>query len=156
MPQVICRKSLFSSRCNSITDCADKSDEDDCDYLRFSPNYRNQLVPRNSDGTPHVVYVNVSIFALPRIDTFRMKYTVDFFLSLRWRDNRLKFRDLNNRTATNSLSGADLKAIWSPSISFLYSLGPYQTKVDEMVTAHLVRESDPLDEDFSTATEGIG
>ena len=55
----------YSDRCNTEIDCADKSDENTCDYLKYGRNYAKQLIPRDASGTPVTVYLNVSILAFP-------------------------------------------------------------------------------------------
>ena len=84
---------IFSSdRCNTEIDCHDKSDEYDCSYLKFGSNYASELIPRDEDGDPLVVKMNVSILAFPAIDTVSLSFTADFFLNLRWYDLRIDFR----------------------------------------------------------------
>ena len=107
-------------------------------------------------GNALVVYLNVSVLAFPFIDTFNLKITADFFLNLRWYDLRIEYRDLNNITSLNSLSDEDLMQVWSPKLSFVNALGPYQTMVDKFTSGHLVRQDKfPLAEDYTMATEGI-
>ncbi len=118
-------------------------------------NYAPELQPRDNKGTPLPVYVNVSVLAIPAIDTVNLKYTADFFLSLRWYDLRLDLRDLNDVSTLNSLGPRDLESIWNPSLAFVNALGPFQTEIDSLVDGELIREAEPLDEDFSTAIEGI-
>jgi len=52
--------------------------------LAEPPGYSNELMPRDEDGNVLYVYVNVTILAFPDIDTAALKYTVDYFLSMRW------------------------------------------------------------------------
>ena len=73
----------FSDKCNTEIDCADKSDEHNCDYLRFGSNYAKELIPRDEKGDPVVVKMNISVIAFPFIDTVNLKFTADFYLNLR-------------------------------------------------------------------------
>ena len=57
-------------------------------------------------------------------------------------------------TFLNSLSGDDRESIWVPQLGFINALGPFQTTVDELTTGVLIREDNPLPEDFSFSTEG--
>jgi hypothetical protein len=68
-----------SSKCDTQIDCEDKSDEPNCDYK----NYAKELVPRDSFRKTAIVYINISILAIPKIETFNLKFTPDFFLNLR-------------------------------------------------------------------------
>ena len=83
-------------------------------------------IPRDRNGTPVDVFLNVSILAFPAIDTAKLKYTVDFFLNMRWYDLRVEFRDLNDIRALNSLSNSDKENIWVPQLDFVNALGATQ------------------------------
>jgi hypothetical protein len=72
-----------SNKCNTEIDCADKSDETNCDYLRFGKSYAKELIPRDASGKTAIVYINVSVLAIPFIETINLKFTSDFFLNLR-------------------------------------------------------------------------
>ncbi len=72
---------------------------------------------------PCSVYINVTILALPSIDTVNLKFTSDIYLNLRWYDFRLQFMNLNNATTLNSLSSEDKKHIWTPRLAFVNALG---------------------------------
>ncbi len=145
----------LSDKCNTEIDCADKSDEYNCDYLRFGDNYAKELIPRDTSGKPVIVYMNASVLAFPFIETVNLKFTADFFLNLRWYDLRIDFRDLNNVTSLNSLSYSDRDAIWAPRLGFTNALGPFQTVMDALSSGVLVREDNPLPEDITLSTEGI-
>lgn len=144
----------LSQRCDTEIDCPDKSDEYNCNYLVFGPNYAKELIPRDREGNPVVVYLNVSILAIPEIDTVNLKFTVDFYLNLRWYDLRLGIQDLNNITLLNTLGEEELDSIWKPQLAFTNALGPFQTEADELTTATIVREDDSLPEDPYLSTEG--
>ena len=77
----------------------------------------------NGQIQPCYVYINVTIFALPSIDTVNLKFTSDLYLNLRWYDPRLQFMNLNNATTLNSLSSEDKKYIWTPRLVFVNALG---------------------------------
>lgn len=48
----------------------------------------------------------------------------------------------------------DRQALWVPKLAFLNALGPYNTVNDGSTNGLLIRQSNPLDEDISLATEG--
>ena len=116
--------------------------------------YGKELVPRSQNGSPVLVYLNVSVLAFPTIDTSTLSFTADFFLNLRWRDLRLEFQDLNNVTTLNILSAQDKAEIWAPQLAFTNALGPFQTEVDALTSGVLIREGPPLAEDIGLETEG--
>ncbi len=54
-------------------------------------------MPRDADVREAVVvYLNVSILALPYIDTAQLKFTADFYLNLRWYDLRVNLQVQKN------------------------------------------------------------
>lgn len=86
----------LARRCDTVNDCDDESDEVDCFYLQFPSTYQSEIAPKNLDrDSPLYVYINVTILALPSIETVGLKFTADYYLHLRWFDQRLNFRDLN-------------------------------------------------------------
>ena len=72
----------------------DKSDEleERCPYVSFDNTYAKESVPKANNDEPLIVYANVSILALPFIETVNLKFTVDLVVSMRWHDYRLEFR----------------------------------------------------------------
>ena len=61
---------FYSDRCNNEYDCDDKSDEQNCKYLKFGEeSYVKELIPRDVSGNPAKVYINISVLAFPNIDT---------------------------------------------------------------------------------------
>ena len=112
------------------------------------------MIPRDVNGDPCYVYINISVLAFPSIETVNLKFTVDFYLNLRWYDPRIDFRDLNNVTSLNSLSKWGVENIWTPRLAFTNALGPVQTLVDELTVGLLHREGHPLPEDIYLSTEG--
>ena len=101
-----------------------------------------------------MVHINISVLALPSIDTFNLKFTADFYLNLRWYDPRLNFYDLNNATMLNALSDEGKNSIWTPSLTFPNALGPFQTIIDSLSSAVVLMEGNPLLEDVTSAHEG--
>ena len=148
--------SKYSEKCDTDIDCKDISDEEDCDYLTLDEqrHYAKEMIPRGTSGDPCLRHINVSIMAFPLIETINMKFSADFYLNLRWYEPRIFFYDLNNVTSLNSLSKHDQNLIWTPQLTFVNSLGPYQTVTDSMTSGILIREQNPLPEDVTLPQEG--
>ena len=139
----------LADRCNSIPDCEDKSDENKCIHLKIDENYAKATLPVSESLDPCMVFINVTIFALPILSTKELRFTADFYLNLRWYDLRLTLLDLNLK---NRMSEKDLDSIWMPKILFSNSLGPLKT-VGSTV-GRIIRENDPMDEDITQSIEG--
>jgi len=70
---------FWNDKCDTDFDCADKSDEYYCDYLRFGENYAKELIPRDETGGALIIYMNVSVLAFPFIETIDLKFTGYFY-----------------------------------------------------------------------------
>ena len=123
-------------------------------FANNGENYVKELIPRDVNGDPCYVYINISVLAFPLIETVNLKFTADFYLNLRWYDPRIDFQDLNNVTSLNSLSKQGLENIWTPKLAFTNALGPFQTIIDQLTVGVLLREGNPLPEDIYISTEG--
>ena len=71
-----------------------------------------------STGDPLSVTLNVSVLAFPIISTLEMSFLCDFILLMRWVDPRLKFYNLVDTYALNSLSVNKQLELWTPVLSF--------------------------------------
>ena len=142
-------------RCNTEINCKDKSDEDKCSFLSWDGiAYEKVALPIDQSGEPIIVYMNATILSLPNIDTIGLKYTVDFYLNLRWADGRLNFQNLNNRTSLNQLTYLERESLWVPTLVFINSLAQFQTITDVSSTGQVVRLGKPLpNEDITLASE---
>ena len=142
----------LEDRCNIELNCEDDTDEYNCAGIKTGNGYAREKTPVSRNAEPSVIYMNVSLLAFPSISTKDLKFSVDFYLNLRWYDLRLDMWDLNDDFYKNGLSKEELDALWIPRLAFVNSLGKlYSIKP---LDGTLVKESDPLIEDTSLATEG--
>jgi len=143
----------INQRCNLITDCPDFSDEKNCDILKIDDDYRMESFPRSPDNKALLIYITVSILALPKIDTLDLSFTADFDLTMIWVDPRLNFYDLRGATDLNSLSNSLQERIWSPSLSFTNAKIIGGTKVDPTVETVIERNGKPAPDNIIRAVE---
>jgi hypothetical protein len=129
---------LLPFRCDFFNDCQDQSDELDCHFLMKPSTYSKSILPME-DRKPVQVFINVLILAFPDISTLSQKFTVDFYLELSWTDHRLKFENLQDFSSLNALSEEGKQSLWSPKLLFVNGLGPFQTVVDTMTTATIIK-----------------
>lgn len=107
----------------------------------------------NVDHDPINLYINISIIAVPEINTKELKFTVDFEINLRWFDSRLHFWNLQNRSIINRIKQKDKEVIWKPELVFVNALGPPVDNVGSS-TVVLVKQGNPLKENISLNKEG--
>lgn len=117
--------SLFSKKCNSITDCHDKSDELDCKFVIVDKSYLKDVPPlgREPGVKPMEVLVSAYVVSIINVDTMDLKFTLDFTITTEWYDDRLQFRDLNENHVLNSVAKEDIKEMWTPLIVFSNAMG---------------------------------
>ena len=76
---------IFRKKCDNNNDCEDESDEKmtSCDYVRIKDTYNKALAPRDrfDNSKPVTVYFSLMINQLREIDTPKLKFTIDFYLT---------------------------------------------------------------------------
>ena len=82
----------LSNKCDGLIDCADGTDELECEFLVLDKNYSKNKLPLIQKDEPVKVYFSISISAYPSIDAANSKITTDYDLNLKWYDPRLIFR----------------------------------------------------------------
>ena len=108
--------------CDGISDCNDKSDELNCQSIRFDATYSKNLPPlsldarRNNIKVPvHIEMTILSVFELNEIHSW-MK--LQLVLQVKWIDPRLKFANLKKGKQKNVLSYEQKQKLWIPSLTF--------------------------------------
>ena len=118
--------------------------------------YEKVALPVREDGEPVNIYINASVMSLPSINTNDLRFTVDFYLKLRWKDERVNYQDLNNRTTQNQLTLSERNALWVPKLTFINAMTQFETGVDKSTTGRVVRLGKPgKGIDMTLAREGL-
>ena len=117
--------SFLLPRCNQLTDCADKSDEIDCNMLVIGNGYSRMVPPIKlaPDKTLIPITVDVSIELLKIVEIEEENHAIDFQyqIIMSWRDHRVDYHNLKRDTSLNALREADIKRIWLPLVREPYS-----------------------------------
>ncbi len=154
----------LGAKCDSVLDCADGSDEEECSFVVAEDGYDKEQIPSISQEeteeerlSPVQVYISVGISSIPDIDASRGRFRSDFRLRLRWHDPRLRFRDLDETPELNDLRETDRAILWSPRLEVVNAIGPAADR--ELLrgdsTIRLIRkEKSRLPEDYSLPREG--
>ena len=118
--------------------------------------YEKVALPVREDGEAVNIYINASVMSLPSINTNDLRFTVDFYLKLRWKDERVNYQDLNNRTTQNQLTLSERNALWVPKLTFINAMTQFETGVDKSTTGTVVRLGKPgKGIDMTLAREGL-
>ena len=158
---------IYVNRIDSDND--DVKTDYDNDNFEVPANYAGQLGPSSHGSEAVPVYLNISILALPRIDTILLQFTADYYVNLRWYqvyqdnlysylsctryDGRLVFKDLNSNSLLNGVQTSALRHLWTPQLAFVNALGPYQTVVDDISVCTIVLEENPTNNDLTNSLE---
>ena len=112
----------MEARCNQVLDCRDESDERQCHLIIFKDNYNKNIPPigRSFDGAPVPTDVNISITLMKVVEIEETDHSIhlQFQISLQWRENRVKYRNLKQDSALNAISDDDIKALWLPLVLY--------------------------------------
>ena len=94
----------------------------------------NANVLTSSSGDKADVFFSVRVFGLNEIDDEEGRVVLTLAVSLSWRDDRLKFLNLNPNRALNALSEAEKSVIWLPRV-FFENKEPEQPELEDIVGA---------------------
>ena len=110
----------MDKRCDTVYDCDDSSDEEDCDHVIFPKSYKKERAPMRLKRNDQELYINalIKIEKIDFIDTLKMKFGATFQASMSWKDERLEFKNIH-QFSSYSLSETVRKKLWLP-INDLY------------------------------------
>ena len=132
----------MEQRCNQLTDCADKSDEIDCNMLVISSGYSKMVAPIKlaADKSLIPVTVDVSLQLLKIVEIEEENHAIDFQyeIIMAWKDHRVDYHNLKEDTSLNALREIDIKRIWLPLVrAFIRSnLRPLRSPTTRTTSGH--------------------
>ncbi|XP_068220245.1 uncharacterized protein [Palaemon carinicauda] len=130
----------LDQRCDLRVDCKDQSDEARCSLVDVPSGYRTTIPPpppAGANSLPILFYINIISF--PSIETEDLTFMTTLELKLRWKDTRLKYRNLKDDRSLNVLSQSSVAGIWKPRVFFSNAQGNVFTNFDEGSRIECVR-----------------
>ena len=127
----------MEERCDQIPNCRDKSDERRCRLLLLEDNYNKKVPPvttvSSKDFTLVPVPVTVSIILMKIVSMEEVHHSIDFQFGilLQWKDVRLTYFNLKQKSSLNALSDQDIDALWLPRVIYSNTDQKETTKVGE-------------------------
>ena len=109
-------------RCNQVPDCRDESDEDGCQLIVFKNNYNKNIPPigQTDDGSsvPAEVSISITLMKVVEIEEIDHSIHLQFEINMQWRENRVKYQNLKEKTSLNALTIPDIYMLWLPLIIY--------------------------------------
>lgn len=102
-------------RCNLRYDCGDGSDEDECRVIVLSGGYGKHLAPTGARGSLLFLRPVLTLTRVASVDEVNQAVTLEFEVSLSWKDPRVFFKYLEVSKKGAVLSKDDMKLIWLPT-----------------------------------------
>ncbi|XP_023323855.1 uncharacterized protein LOC111697908 [Eurytemora carolleeae] len=135
----------ITKRCDSQTDCKDKSDEFGCRRINPDRSYQKFIAPpkyKDQISSKIVIEVSADIMDILDIDEKNSIFQVQFYLHFSWYDGRLTFFDLRNDSGLNALSPLEKELLWIPSLVFENTEDKSTTLVDDEASVTIEKQGD--------------
>jgi hypothetical protein len=108
--------------CDGISDCKDKSDELNCQSIRFDATYTNNQPPLSLEAKFNKkklpVHIEINILSVLELNEINSWMKLQLKLQMKWIDPRLKFANLKVGEQRNILSPEQKQKLWVPSLIF--------------------------------------
>ncbi|XP_037803960.1 glutamate-gated chloride channel-like [Penaeus monodon] len=138
-------------RCDLSLDCRDKSDESDCDRVLIPEGYSTLLPPPKINHEPVPLHASVLIRTIRSIDVANFKISVDLEFVLKWKDTRLRYRNLQDDRRSNKLN--DWQSIWVPSLKITDMTQGNVASKPFNTAAFVIKMAEPVPDDDSVIYE---
>ncbi|XP_023325055.1 uncharacterized protein LOC111698837 [Eurytemora carolleeae] len=132
-------------RCDSKTDCRDKSDEFGCRRIQPDESYQKFIAPplyKHQNVSKIIIEVSADIMDILDIDEKASIFQVQFYLHFSWYDGRLTFFDLRNDSGLNNLSPLEKNLLWIPELVFDNTENKAKTLIDDEATITIEKQGD--------------
>ena len=103
-------------------DCKDKSDEIDCQSIKFHNAYMKNLPPPSfkpmsyNERTP--IWLEMTVISVLELNEIHSMMKLQLELQVRWIDTRLEFTNLKSEQHGNIVSLEEKQKLWLPSLHF--------------------------------------
>ena len=134
-------------RCNTVADCDDQTDEQNCNIVDPPDSYLKHIPPVNFKSFKKPLPLNVSFIIERFVNVLDYKHTVDIELkvSITWQDSRLTFNNLRENSGSNTLEENEIESIWKPTYHFTNIQDGAIRKLSQKITVTKISNSLPKD-----------
>ena len=139
-------------RCNNVIDCSDRSDERVCEPLRIDNEEYRKTFPPFTGSNKTNIDIKIVIASIEDIDELLMTFTSEVKIFVRWRDQRIIFRNLAQ--SKKVLSNVWRDQIWLPPLYFSNTKENKQILNGNYVEVAIIPCGQPLLNKISELNEG--
>ena len=114
----------MEQRCNQMPNCRDKSDEQQCELVKFEDGYNKKVPPitsvssSNDSIVPVSVNVSIDLLKIVRMEEVEHLIELQFEIILEWKDLRVTFHNLKHDSSLNALPDDEVRQLWLPLVIF--------------------------------------
>ena len=128
----------FTCRCNGNNDCNDASDEINCEKIVVPKSYHAEVPPPPmNEADLATIFFDIDIFEILDMIEVDAEMVLQYRMTLKWKDSRVKFRNLKHDAFLNTVGTDDAAKIWYPKIVFYNTREKEKTEVTDSSTSFL-------------------
>ena len=105
-----------------VPNCRDKSDERGCRLIHLSGDYNKNIPPIGIDkdgaALPAEVAMSLTLMKVVAIEEVEHSIFLQFEINLMWKENRVRYQNLKEKTSLNALSDSDIQKLWLPLLIY--------------------------------------
>ena len=134
----------MEQRCNQLPECADESDEIDCQLMVLKKEYNQNVPPITAVSTtnftvvPVPVQISLTLMKIVSIQEVDHMITLQFEIVLEWAEVRVIYHNLKRESSLNALNNDDTGKLWLPYAIFDNTDDKEAVKLEEDVKTTLV------------------
>ena len=108
----------MEERCDQITNCKDKSDENNCKLIVFEDNYNAKVPPftiteEDNSIIPAKIRVSTQLKNVLAISEFSHTIDLKIGITLKWYENRVLYHNLKTEEALNVLTDIEVDCMYN-------------------------------------------